>query len=308
MSTQSNAIPDAFEGQHLVAAPLAPTRPFYWSVRRELWEYRSVYIAPLVGAAVTLVGFFIFLPHLPEALRNSLAPNSVPEHGGASHPFVLGAALVMGASFLVSIFYALDTIYGERRDRSLLFWKSMPVSDLTAVLAKFTVTIVIIPLVSFAITIATEAVLIAIGSVALVARGLSPAAMWSQLQPFSSGGHLLYHLVTVHMFWYAPLYAWLLLISAWARRAPFLWAAMPIFAITLFEKLAFHTSYVLGFLENRVSGGNTMDAIGADSPLHAGAHMTPLNFLATPGLWFGLAFTALFLFAAARLRRSRGPS
>jgi ABC-2 type transport system permease protein len=309
MSTHSNAIPDAFEGRQVAAAPLAPTRPFYWSVRRELWEYRSIYIAPLVGAAVTLVGFFIFLPHLPEALRNSLAPNAAPErHSGISHPFEIGMALVMGASFLVSIFYALDTIYGERRDRSILFWKSMPVSDLTAVLAKFTVTMVVIPLVSFAITIATEAVLIAIGSVVLAASGLSPAAMWSALQPVSSGGHLLYHLVTVHMIWYAPLYAWLMLISAWSRRAPFLWAAMPILAITLFEKMAFHTSYILGFLQSRVSGGNTMDAMSADNPVHAGAHMTPLAFLATPGLWFGLAFAALFLFAAARLRRSRNPS
>jgi ABC-2 type transport system permease protein len=111
------------------------------------------------------------------------------------------------------------------------------------------------------------------------------------------------------MLWYAPLYAWLLLISAWARRAPFLWAVLPPLAVGIFEKVAFHTSYFVDFMEYRFSGGReAVDNMQGNFPLNPGMHLTPGAFLATPGLWIGLALAAVFLFAAARVRRYRDPN
>ena len=122
------------------------------------------------------------------------------------------------------------------------------------------------------------------------------------------GSLLLYHIVTVHILWYAPLYAWLLLVSAWARRAPFLWVVLPPFGIFIFEKVAFHTSYFCDFLRSRVSGGTeAMNNMQGNFPLDPGLHLTPGMFLVTPGLWLGLIFAAAFLYAAARLRRYQGP-
>jgi ABC-2 type transport system permease protein len=118
---------------------------------------------------------------------------------------------------------------------------------------------------------------------------------------------LLYHLVTVHMLWYAPVYAWLLLLSAWARRAPFLWAVLPPLAIAIFEKVAFRSSHFVEFLQDRVGGGNESVNQMQGNVLDPGMHLTPGAFLADPGLWIGLVFAAIFLVAAARLRRSRGP-
>jgi len=113
------------------------------------------------------------------------------------------------------------------------------------------------------------------------------------------------HLVLVHGLWYAPLYGWLLLVSAWAKRVPFLWAVLPPAAIGVVEKLAFNTSYVGTMLRDRLGG------LSGDAPSGDGMNMvmlaTPLTqFLTAPGLWIGLALTAVFLYGAVRLRRVRG--
>ena len=80
----------------------------YWSVRRELWENRWIYIAPVVAAALYLVAFAISLVRmrLGGELRWSV------------ERYELAAALIMGAAIIVSFFYCLDALYGERRDRS----------------------------------------------------------------------------------------------------------------------------------------------------------------------------------------------
>ena len=308
MNSPSDAMSESFEKQPIPPAP-SLTRPLYWSIRRELWEYRSVYLAPLGIAGVILLGFVFFLVALPHTMRNSMALNPAHQRDAIAHPYNLAAGLIMGAAFLVSIFYSLDALYGERRERSILFWKSLPVSDLTTVLSKASVLLLVLPAVAFAITAATELIMLLLSSAVVSASGLSVATLWNQLQLFQIMFQLLYHLVTIHMLWYAPLYAWLLLISAWARRAPFLWAALPPFAIYIFEKTAFHTSHVAAFLDYRVSGGMAaVDSMQGDHPMmDPGMHLTPGLFLTTPGLWFGLLFAAVFLLAAVRLRRYRGP-
>ena len=76
--------------------------------------------------------------------------------------------------------------------------------------------------------------------------------LWTQVHLFPMSLMLLYHLITVHVLWHAPFYGWLLLISAWARRAAFLWAVLPIIAIAFVEKIAFNTSHFATFLGDRL--------------------------------------------------------
>src|SRR5262249_46031735 len=130
---------------------------------------------------------------------------------------------------------------------------------------------------------------------------------WNRLQLFQTMFSLLYHVLTVHMLWYAPIYAWLLLISAWAKRVPFLWAVLPPFAVGIFEKIAFHSAHFTAFVEWRVSGGRKAIAGAQDNVLDPEMHLTPGPFLASPGLWLGLVCAALLLVAAARVRRQRTP-
>lgn len=296
MNTQANNVPAppaAISGAHLL----------YWSIRRELMEYRSIYLAPLAIGGVVVLGFVFVLARLPQTMRSALTLDLAQQQDKVSQPFDMAAALIMMAAFIVSVYYALDTLYGERRDRTILFWKSLPVSDATAVLAKTSVLLVILPAVAFAITAVTEGIVVLLSSAVLAASGLSVAKFWSLLQPLATMTGLLYHLVTVHVLWYAPLYAWLMLISAWSRRAPLLWAALPPFAIVIFERVAFHTKYFAGFLLSRVSGTEE----SGSNMLDVEQKMNPGHFMLTPGLWWGIIFAAAFLVIAARLRRYRGP-
>jgi ABC-2 type transport system permease protein len=285
-------------------APSA-TRPLYWSVRRELWENRSIYIAPLVVAAVFLFAFLVGTITVPNhTLRAALALDPVQQKKALEWPYGVAAMLIMGTAFFVGIFYCLEALHGERRDRSILFWKSLPVSDLTTVLAKASIPIVILPLLSFAITVAAQLIMLLLSSAVLLASGLDVATPWRQVPLFQRSSMLLYHLVTVHVFWYAPIHAWLLLASAWAPRAAFLWAALPPLAIGVVERIAFNTSHFAAMLQRRMAGPEMPSGNVRMDPL---AHADPGTFLSAPGLWIGLAFATACLAAAVRLRRKREP-
>src|SRR5206468_11277314 len=149
MNTQSNAMPESLDAQRVAPAVLSPSRPMYWSVRRELWENRSIYIAPLAVAGVFLFGFLISTIHLPARMRALSALDPAQQREAIAMPFDIAAALLMLTQLLVGAFYCLDALHGERRDRSILFWKSLPVSDLTTVLSKASIPLVVLPLLTF---------------------------------------------------------------------------------------------------------------------------------------------------------------
>src|SRR5205085_8468515 len=261
-----------------------------WSVRRELWENRSIYLAPLIVAVVMAFGSFV-------AVRHNLQPDKL-----AAHEELVGGIL-MGTTLIVAIFYCLDALYGERRDRSVLFWKSMPVSDWTAVLSKMAVPLVILPVVTFAITIATQLIVLLMSSAYLSMNGQSAAGLWNLPWLQMSSG-LLHHLVTVHSLYYAPIFGWLLLVSAWAKRLPFLWAFLPLAAIGFIEKIVFDTAHFATMLGSRISGG--MESGKGDEMMMLWPSY-PLEFLTQPGLWIGLAIAAACTAGAVRLRRYRDP-
>jgi ABC-2 type transport system permease protein len=313
MNTQSNAVPgpshpSRINESHVIApAVISETQRMYWLVRRELWESRSIYIAPLAAAALFLFGFLISTVHLRDKMRAALALDPMQQHELIAQPYNFAALLIMFTTFLVAVFYCLDALHGERRDRSILFWKSLPVSDLTTVLSKASIPLVVLPLVTFAITAATQWIMLLLDSLVLLGSGLSIATLWAQVSLVQMWLMLLYHLVAVHALWYAPIYGWLLLVSAWARRAAFLWAALPLLAIGITEKIAFNTSHFAAMLQNRMGGGAEAVITPGGSPMDPMTHLTPDHFLSSPGLWIGLAIFAAFLAAAVRLRRYQGP-
>jgi ABC-2 type transport system permease protein len=289
-------------------------RPLYWSVRRELWENRSIYIAPLAVAGLGLFGFLISLIHPPKGNGTGLTaidPSFQPI--ALAMPYSHAAMLLLLTAVIAVIFYSLDALYGERRDRSILFWKSLPVSDLTTVLAKASIPLVVLPLVVFAIAVAVQLTMLLLSVAALLISGGSVATLWRQLPLFQLQAVLLYTLAVITL-WYAPIYAWLLLISAWARRTTFLWAVLPPLAIALVEFIAFHTSHFGLLLRERFIGFapraynfRMPDGSFIDPHFIPVTQITPGRFLGSPGLWIGLLFAAAFLAAAVRLRRYREP-
>ncbi len=306
MNTQMNAMTgSSIHSSGTAPAGMSAARAMYWSIRRELWENRSIYIAPLAAAGLFLLGFAINMVAMRRRIGASLL-DPAQQHELLATRYELSGALIMGTALIVGVFYSLDALYGERRDRTILFWKSLPVSDLTAVLSKLTIPLVILPLLSFALTLATQFIMLLLSSVILLGSGVDIAALWKEVSFFHVSLVLLYHLLTVHGLYYAPIYGWLLLVSAWARRAPFIWAFLPPFVICGVEKVAFNTSYFLALLEERLVGpGGSMAA--DNHPKDFMATLIPVHFFSVPGLWIGLALAAVFLAAAVRLRRYQGP-
>jgi len=286
----------------------AVVRPFTWSVRRELWENRSIALAPLLVAATMLIGFAIAAVHLPERRRAALLLDEARQHAAVERPYDIAAAIVLITSFLVGAWYCLEALHGERRDRSVLFWKSLPVSDLTAVLSKASIPLLVLPPVATAVIVATQLLMVLMSTAVLLGSGLSFATIAPQLR-FVPSPLIALYAAAVAALWHAPVYGWLLLVSAWARRAAFLWAVLPFYAAAALERLAFGTTHLSSFLRDRLLGWST-EGLSIHAPPSLAvitvAQLTPGRLLASPGLWGGLAFGAVCLAAAVKLRRSRG--
>ena len=281
---------------------------FYWSIRRELWESKSIYVAPLIVAGLIVFAFLIGTFHQPGKLGVALTLDSgIAQHTAIEQPYTLAALLLMGTTFIVALFYCLDALHGERRDRSILFWKSLPVSDLTTVLSKFAIPLFVLPLVTFAITILTHWIILLLSMAIALGSGLSVEALWNRVPLFQMSLGLFFHLMAGHGLYYGPIYGWLLLVSAWARRAAVLWAALPLVAIGVIEKIAFNSTRFASLLGERIGGGTAGAAFpgSGNVPMHA-AHIHSA-FLISLDLWIGLALAAIFIAAAVRLRRYQGP-
>lgn len=304
MNTPSNVVHNSFAPQ--APSAISEGQRLYWSVRRELWENRSIYLAPLAVAVLFFVGFMVRAIHLPAKMQ-ALALDPMKLHEFLEEPYTFAALLIMGTTLFVGIFYCLDALYGEHRDRSILFWKSMPVSDVTTVLSKASIPLLVLPVVTFAITVALQFIMLLLSTAVLLGSGQT-AILLNHVSLMQMSVMLLYHLLAIHSLWWAPFWGWLLLVSAWARRAPLLWASVPLLALGIIEKIVFNTSHFGAMLASRF-GGDT----GARTSRAAGMSMasltqlTPVQFLLSPRLWIGLIIAAAFLAAAVRLRRYREP-
>jgi ABC-2 type transport system permease protein len=311
MNSPSNAVPESPIGSG-VSDPgynTQKTRPMYWSVWRELWENRSIYIAPLIVAAVQVFGFAISTIGLAERRRALLLLDPAQQRAGIEMPYDLAAMMMLFTVFIVGVFYCLDALHGERRDRSILFWKSLPVSDLTTVLSKAIIPLAVLPVIAFALTVCVQLIMLLMSSANLLMHGVSPATTWAHFPVFQNWLVLFYGLVVLAL-WHAPIYGWLLLVSGWARRATFLWAVLPLIVIQIFEKITFGTHYFGKLLEHRLMGfaPHAFGFHGGRHPtIDSLAQLTPGRYLGSLGLWIGLVVAVGFIAAAVRLRRYRGP-
>jgi ABC-2 type transport system permease protein len=158
-----------------------------------------------------------------------------------------------------------------------------------------------------------------LSSIVLAMSGVSPSTLWTQL-PLAQMDLVLLYTVIVIALWHAPIYAWLLLVSGWARRATFLWAVLPPIAIAVFQAVVFRLFDQMGMPNSEVGSlpkGRLFGWMSAafDYQLPGGGqvdpHFVPLTqiavgkFLSSPGLWVGLAFAAGFLALAVSMRRDR---
>jgi ABC-2 type transport system permease protein len=298
-------------------------------VQREFWEHRGLWIVPLAIAAVMLLAAAVF-GHIQFDFSSAATHYDGPVPPplvelvvlGWTVPFFLAAAIQATA-------YLIDCLYGERRDRSILFWRSMPVTDARGVLVKLLVGLVLVPLGAAVIAAATSLV----GSAILVLRnqellinGHGVAALWDALAWLRMQAIILYGLLAA-MLWYAPFAAYLMLVSVWARRSPYVWVFVPPVLLIILEHMIFGTNYVGRLFDGGVNqllhlafrleehgdvavGAmvNTPDDSDIENLRFSMQMLSPLNLLASVRLWCGLLAAAAMLALTIRLRRYRDDS
>jgi ABC-2 type transport system permease protein len=297
------------------AAVRSPAEVLLMLVRREFWEHRALWIAPLVVTGLLAVCTAIGRIHL--GVEESAAVEGEAQRVAVLTiiQVVLAVPLYVVAVFVVS-FYLLDCLYSERKDRSILFWKSLPVSDGLTVCAKLLVALVVVPLGVFALALLAHLLCTAVLGLRVLSGTVPAVFTWSTYEWLRTGWVML--LVTLlAVLWYAPLAGYLLVVSAWVRRAPVLLATLPVVIGPILEWIAFGTRHFMDFINYRLNGiwwllGVHNTRIVTKHGLYSvGTALEVLSFrsvLTSVDLWLGLAVTAALVYAAIRIRRYRDDS
>jgi len=285
---------------------------YVWLVRREFWENRAIWICPaLIGAALTCAALFG---------RVDVAALSSPEQNRsmAGMAFFAFGAIFYGVMSIYSTWYLLDCLYADRKDRSVLFWKSLPISDTATVLSKVFVGLIAIPIVYFiAADLSTllMAFIIALRSRSSFGGALWQPDLWLQLQAL-----WLYMIISTAV-WYLPLAGWLMLVSAWAKRAVMLWCILPPLAAVLAERLFLGSHAIASLLRNRILGYGqaaydlsdrglwVTTTFGHDDAITAPSSvwrlLKPIGFFSAPATWIGVLVGAALIYGAIQLRLRR---
>ena len=209
-------------------------------------------------------------------------------------------SLLIMVLVLVTVNYLLGTLYNDRKDRSILFWKSMPVSEWEEVLSKLAVALVVAPAIFIGVSILAQLACILLAMLMVWRMDMDAYQLilgnidFVPLFLNQIGGWLLTAL------WVAPAYAWLLLASAAARRSPFMLAVAPVVGLMIIEGVFLGTEHVSAAIVNHVphynSGGS---AVGF---YFYGPDWSSLNFIS---ILLGMLFAAVAIAVAVYLRRYR---
>jgi ABC-2 type transport system permease protein len=281
-----------------------------WLIRREFWENRAIWVIPgVIGAIMLLAALFGNIEHLA-------LPAEFPTPAVGQIFLVAVVTTFFAVMSIYSTWYLLDCLYADRKDRSVLFWKSLPISDTTTVMSKLATALLVIPLVYFVagdLTSLLMAFIVSVRASALVGGALWHADLWLQLQVF-----WLYLIVTAAI-WFLPIAAYLLVISAWAKRAVMLWSILPPIAAILVERWFFGTHVIAHQIGTRLVSlpavaFNTKLGSWTTTVVDHGTVRTPADiwsflnfggFLANPATWIGAAVGVALILGAIQLRMRR---
>ena len=291
---------------------------FFWLIRREIWEHKAIWVAPLIVLACLLLAVFTGNVHLGPigAMDTSTPFGALPPEKQVTLLLVVYAGLALVVDMVMGViafFYALDSLYADRRDRSVLFWKSLPLSDAETVLSKFTIAVVVIPVVTLIGSLLAQLIVAGGGAVRLEMAGIPGGIMW-QPEALLGGAMVAVLWCITAILWYAPVIAYLMLASAWAPKGPFLWAVLPPVAVSVLELVLLRTTHVEGFFTDRLFGlyrllsqGEQAGGGGSDvirlSDIDLAGSLT--DFYASAELWLGVVVAGLLLAATMWVRRYR---
>lgn len=301
-------------------------------VKREIWEHRSVWITPATVAFIMqflVIATVIMIAAFGEAVNpeiERLADATLPE---PAREAALAVALVVltivfpTAMWFLMIFYCLDSLYAERKDKSILFWRSLPITDAETVISKLLTVLLAIPIATMVAVMVSHLLNLIIISVWLGVEGVNPFRfIWGAVPLFDTWAAVFVFLLSVPI-WISPLLGWFLFISAWAKRGPFLRAVLPVAVLPVFEYIVFR-SWNLGLaiverlslnaipIFNIASLESQFDEKRLHDTFAQGVNVTSVldlgKFFSSLEVWAGLVVCGLFATAAIYVRRYKDDS
>ena len=294
---------------------------FFWLIRREFWENKAIWIMPAAIAGFQIICGLFGALHMGSNDMQVGPGDSLPNGrvvGGTA--LFMFSILFFVAMSIYSSWYLLDCLYADRKDRSILFWKSLPLTDTETVLSKLAVGLFVIPLVYFAIADLTTVILafiISIRASSWIGSSMWQPDAWLQIQAL-----WIYLIVTLAV-WFLPIAGWLMLVSAWATRAVILWSFLPPLALCVAERWVFGTHVLGTLLSDRLLSGYEIRAFhslgkadwvglfgsnanGGSNAAHSiWSFFDPAGFFASSATWIGAAVGVALIIAAIQLRSRR---
>jgi len=297
-------------------------------LKREIWEHRSIYVTPLAIAVVmSLVSIagLVTVSAFDDQVRMAIlgASNIVGdnERQAAMTMVFLGTSWIFLLTLsILTVFYSLDSLYAERKDKSILFWRSLPITDAETVVSKLLTAVVVIPLITLAAIIVTHLV------------NLVTSSIWVSLKG-GDAGHLVWGSVALvdnwvaafvvifaSVIWMSPFIGWFLFVSAWTKRSPLLMAFMPLAVIPLIELIFLRSAVFAEAVFGRggmmpLFRGMDLEAFFDEERMQVNsesirllAHLDLGKFLTSPSVWAGIAVCGLLTAAAVYVRRYRDES
>ncbi len=302
-------------------------------IRRELWEHRSIFVTPLVIASVVTLGTLTALVFVGEFRAElDLAIFGAQNVAGEPQRKAVLTGLFVGSSWLfllglgvLTVFYALDSLYSERKDKSILFWRSLPVTDAETVISKLMTALLVIPAVAIAGIIVTHLVNLVVTSIWVSSKGGDASMLiWGSV-PLLDNWLAMIVVVFAISIWMSPFVGWFLFVSGYTRRAPLLMAFLPLVLIPMIEGIFMRSKHFADAVWGRAAGipifaGIDMERFfDEESPLHAAgnipeemvsllAHLDIAQFFGSIDTWIGIVVCGLLTTAAIYVRRYRDES
>ena len=297
-------------------------------IKRELWEHRAIHVTPVAIAVIVTLGVLAMLMlasgfakelHLAIFSAQNIAGD--PERRAALTAFFVGTSWIfLVALMFLTVFYSLDSLYSERKDKSILFWRSMPVTDAETVISKLLTAAIVIPAVTAAGIWITHLVNLIVISIWVSMKGGDAGMLiWGSVAIFDNWFAALIIVVASGM-WMSPFIAWFLFVSTWAKRMPIMWAFLPPIVLGLLEWIVFRTKYFFTTIGERgdmtpLFHSSSLERFFDEERWRDGVenislleHIDLAGFVTATGFWSGLLVCGILTTAAIYVRRYRDDS
>jgi ABC-2 type transport system permease protein len=297
-------------------------------VKREMWEHRSIYMTPAAIASIVTLGVLAmlafasgFAAELDVAIFGAQNIAGEPERRAVLTGFFLGTSWIfLVALMILTVFYCLDSLYAERKDKSILFWRSLPITDAETVISKLLTAIFVLPVATVVGIIVTHLINLIVLSIWVWMKGGDGLVLvWGSIALLDNW-LAAFIIVIASGIWMSPFIGWFLLVSAYTKRSPLLMAFMPIIVIGLLEGIVFRTHV---FAENVLGRGDgiplfrkaSIEQFFEDEQWRIGesatsllTHIDVVQFVTAPATWAGIVVCGLLCTGAIYVRRFRDES